>query len=419
MASVDIMLVDVLRDLDGQLEKSVASELCVPSQVKYDLLKGLLKRLFEVTVKASEKRIGPLSELAVDSLDSETIWEQVQTRNRPLLRYFRNSLNKLDEGLQSLPSEENDESEEELESMEDGEDDYEDSDAAESDVVSDTEDEEGELIDEGVAEGRHHRRGLDPEEEVDYLETFMEEVEDMENKYVDKLMRREAQDGHRGYTEDEEEDEEMDFEIAEQGLYDDADSEDDEAAGARYQDFFGKSKPKMKIVKKDLSDTRTRFTDAMSENDDDGNDSELDGAFDEDGKMGSASDEAHDSTDEENLTTFQKQQRKLRREMAEIEKDLVAQKSWELRGEVKATDRPENSLLEVYVDVEKASKPAPIVTQEYTNTLEEMIIRRIMEQSFDDVVPKLAPVEKPVGDLPEVSQEKSKEGLAEVRISKK
>lgn len=39
--------------------------------------------------------------------------------------------------------------------------------------------------------------------------------------------------------------------------------------------------------------------------------------------------------------------------MAELEKDALAPKSWDMRGEVRGVDRPENSLLEVSVDVER------------------------------------------------------------------
>jgi U3 small nucleolar RNA-associated protein MPP10 len=115
------------------------------------------------------------------------------------------------------------------------------------------------------------------------------------------------------------------------------------------------------------------------------------------------------------LTPFQKKQMRLREEMADIERSLVAEKRWDMKGEVKALQRPSNSLLEVDVEVEKASKPAPIITQEYTDTLEDMIVKRIVEQLFDDVLPKVSEEEDAAAtDLPEVSQEKSKEGLGDV-----
>ena len=395
------MLIDALNELDRQLDISVASELCLPSQPKYELLKGLLKRLFEASVKASERKIGSVVELVIEGLDSETIWEEIQTRNRPLLRYLNSNLKRLKDRLKARPaigSEDEDEESEVEGSEEDA-----DSAADDEDELGDSEEEEDEQA-AGGGDGSE-KPDLTAEEEVDYLEAFMEEVEEMENKYVDRLKRKGAEDGHRGYTEDDDEDEEFDFDLAEKGLYEDMDEDvDEDAAKACYKDFFGKSRPLMKVKEEEVKDPRNAFTDLMEEVDEE-----------DEFQLGeSTNDQDEQSADEENLTSFQKQQRKLKREMAEIEKDLVAQKSWELRGEVRASDRPENSLLEVYVDVEKASKPAPIVTQEYTNTLEDMITRRITEQKFDDVIPKLAPVEETVADLPEVSQEKSQEGLADV-----
>ena len=56
-----------------------------------------------------------------------------------------------------------------------------------------------------------------------------------------------------------------------------------------------------------------------------------------------------------------------------------------MRGEVKGGDRPENSLLGLSVDVERSSKPAPLISQAYTSTLEDMIRKRIVDDTFDDV----------------------------------
>jgi len=62
-------------------------------------------------------------------------------------------------------------------------------------------------------------------------------------------------------------------------------------------------------------------------------------------------------------------------------------------GEASAKDRPKNSLLEVVeeIDVERSAKPVPIVTEERTRTLEEIIKQRIVDNQFDDVVRKLPP----------------------------
>ena len=62
-------------------------------------------------------------------------------------------------------------------------------------------------------------------------------------------------------------------------------------------------------------------------------------------------------------------------------------------GEASSRDRPKNSLLEVAeeIDVERSAKPVPIVTEERTSSLEELIKQRIIANNFDDVKRKLPP----------------------------
>jgi U3 small nucleolar RNA-associated protein MPP10 len=92
---------------------------------------------------------------------------------------------------------------------------------------------------------------------------------------------------------------------------------------------------------------------------------------------------------------------------------------WELRGEVGARDRPENSLLEAVVDVERATRPALLMTAEKSASIEDMIKARVAEERWDDVVPKEVGEDALLNrrkkeELPEVSQERSREGLGEV-----
>ena len=44
---------------------------------------------------------------------------------------------------------------------------------------------------------------------------------------------------------------------------------------------------------------------------------------------------------------------KISSEISLLESKIMGVKSWELRGEVQATDRPENSLLEISGDIER------------------------------------------------------------------
>jgi U3 small nucleolar RNA-associated protein MPP10 len=100
-----------------------------------------------------------------------------------------------------------------------------------------------------------------------------------------------------------------------------------------------------------------------------------------------------------------------------LERELLAEKPWQMKGEAASTSRPINSLLESTPEFEVASKLAPTVTLEHTESIEETIKRRILNEDWDDIIPRELP---DVGwhlkrkEAPEVSQEKSKLSLGEL-----
>mmetsp|Transcript_18012 Transcript_18012/g.22086 ORF Transcript_18012/g.22086 Transcript_18012/m.22086 type:complete len:394 (-) Transcript_18012:698-1879(-) len=105
----------------------------------------------------------------------------------------------------------------------------------------------------------------------------------------------------------------------------------------------------------------------------------------------------------------------------------VDQREWELRGEVQATDRPENSLLGVdatWDGSKKTSRRQNLAGTELTEAIEQIIRQRIAENKFDDLVPaELQAVAasttmskqsaESVGDQVKALGEKSSLGLAE------
>ena len=116
-------------------------------------------------------------------------------------------------------------------------------------------------------------------------------------------------------------------------------------------------------------------------------------------------------------SSYARQSEKLHRQTEEIEKELLAEKPWQMTGESLGTSRPVNSLLEVTPEFEVATKMAPLITVEHTANLEDVIKRRILDEDWDDVVPRELPDvawNKKRGELPEVSQEKSKLSLGEL-----
>lgn len=85
-------------------------------------------------------------------------------------------------------------------------------------------------------------------------------------------------------------------------------------------------------------------------------------------------------------SAHQKRQAVLTEQIRALEAANVAKRDWTLSGEARANARPMNSLLEEDLDFERVGKPVPVITQEITEGLEDMIKRRILAADFDEVV---------------------------------
>jgi U3 small nucleolar RNA-associated protein MPP10 len=100
-----------------------------------------------------------------------------------------------------------------------------------------------------------------------------------------------------------------------------------------------------------------------------------------------------------------------------LEQELIAEKPWQMRGEASSNSRPVNSLLVSRPEYEVAAKLTPTMTAENAALIEEEIKRRVLNDEWDDVIPRELPDvgwSLRRGDQPEVSQEKSKLSLGEL-----
>jgi U3 small nucleolar RNA-associated protein MPP10 len=472
----------LLERVQGELKH--IDELCVPSAVKCKELNNILKSLFDYSTAAAERSFGPFDQLLVEGMDTESIWEQLRSRNGPLTKFIKRKTTSLiktisghealtearthrvhkrgddDEAERSDDYEYADEDEKLSEEPEnqsssgeemDEDDDFEEGEGEKEEEeedwdeneVDDEEDEGGEDVSGASDENASEDAALE-DYDSDGMEAWLDQQEEADEKHRNKMSRLEQLLAHKGAVEEgdsaAEEDDEM---LAARALYEDS---DDDGAGtsARFQDFFGDrpkgkgkgkaSKPEPKTKSKRLAkddddeDDDDEEEDVDETGEDDVEDEEEEEGFGEDGDEGYSEDgsaeqseideeegeEAKGATDTGKLTAYQKQKRKMAEDIKNIEADLMGKKSWELRGELSAKDRPENSLLEISTEIERASKPAPVVTQEHTSSIEDMIIKRITEGRFDDVQapdPSKAPVKS---DDFELSQERSRLGLGEI-----
>lgn len=197
------------------------------------------------------------------------------------------------------------------------------------------------------------------------------------------------------------------------------DSEDEEVA--YYDDFFNKPRDLKENPKKSKNPHNNKKDPSkktkkggLNEDDyDDGMKSAMLDLFDEEEERPQ---QAQQPAAEENLSSFQRQQLQIQKEINKLEQESIAEKKWTMKGEAKAKDRPNDALLEEDLDFERTAKPVPVITREVTESLEEMIRRRIKEGQFDDLARRIITDVtnfKPSSSF-QVSEEKSSKSLAEM-----
>lgn len=172
--------------------------------------------------------------------------------------------------------------------------------------------------------------------------------------------------GHKGAVEDNESDSENDELDVEKELYGaDSDEEDEDNAEEnwKYEDFFGaKAKKSKRRVEEDSDDDMNmeivddyQDSDAEEDASENGEEEEEDGSdiSDDDSIETSSDDEGEESKPAAAKTPFEQRQERLRAQIAALEEEMLQEKRWDMRGEIRSSQRPENSLLDIVADVER------------------------------------------------------------------
>jgi U3 small nucleolar RNA-associated protein MPP10 len=92
---------------------------------------------------------------------------------------------------------------------------------------------------------------------------------------------------------------------------------------------------------------------------------------------------------------------------------MMNPKEWQLTGEARASDRPMDSLLQVHLDFNTATKLPPTITRETTNMIDALIKQRVLDELFDDPVLLQGKSKRRKLDATEIDFNKSKTGLGE------
>ncbi|KAL4377440.1 hypothetical protein GQ457_02G016670 [Hibiscus cannabinus] len=155
----------------------------------------------------------------------------------------------------------------------------------------------------------------------------------------------------------------------------------------KYEDFFSRKKSK-------ASGDKAKHRDMLEE--DSGSDDEQ------------HADKEVKNQRKDGLSNHEKELDKLRSKIEQMEKANLDPKVWTMRGEVTAAQRQKNSALEVDLDFEHNVRPAPVITEEVTASLEDLIKTRISEGLFDDVQKAPTLSSKARREVKELDENKSK-----------
>lgn len=337
----------------------------------------------------------PLPHLLTVNFDAEQIWQQIDLQTAPLLTAAKRHVRHLSREPSLRLLDDFDDAEKDPLSQEFAEGESEDAD--EPDKVTDNlenddleddvmEEEDASLSGDGHSESEEDGDKHLVEDKflkLKDMEKFLDDAEAPQDSVspfhleLDSQEELEEEDG----SEDEESDEEDDVNMEVDNVEKDVMKSKERDKDLKYEDFFRGSK------RKKTDDTN---------------------GLDKSGQSQASLAQL------EPLTTHGRQLAKVQKSITELEKANLNPKLWTMQGEVTASKRPKNSALEVELDFEHNARPPPVITEEITASIEDMIRKRIAENSFDDVQRKPAlPVLAPKEQM-DLDENKSKKGLAEL-----
>ncbi|KAM7152633.1 U3 small nucleolar ribonucleoprotein MPP10 [Macrochelys suwanniensis] len=437
------------------VQDGLAADFSSLTKTLYDLHKVLGTKLV---------RGSPLKELVIENFEEEQIWQQIELQNNAVLDYFKKAVVRdvKDKDLYLFPAQ----AEDDFEAVTSSDKQMQQEDSMEAEPAN-IEDESEAKEKQSKSKARKRQICSDEDSDVDFdvdeleqqvqklkkstwkksreksivddkffslaeMEAFLEDVEREENK-------------KKGNDDDEEEDEIDYFE----DIFSDEDEEESEkdkikpvksSRNLKYKDFFDPIDDNDDLANDGENDQNDEEGDTEEEEDEEGifDETEEDNEMDlieqnekakevckkvtfnlpEDSEKEEDTDIPHEKrTDPTGITSsFEKRQEKMHEKIKSLEKELLEEKPWQLTGEVTGQKRPENSLLEESLLFDHAVRMAPVITEETTFQLEDIIKQRIKDQAWDDVIRK----EKPKEDAFEykkrltLDHEKSKLSLAEI-----
>ncbi|KAG2172952.1 hypothetical protein INT44_004693 [Umbelopsis vinacea] len=396
------------------------------------------KDLFDAAKKIETVQFSPFDELLTEGFDNEQIWEELALQNSPFIAYAKEQLQYFEEEEEESQSSDEANDDSELEAMDETDDieqdlgsdetgDFEDAleeQSDEEDVVEE-EDEQVEFKDVELDEEEDDALDLEEFDDRPTRTTKPTEVDDEFFDLKEFNQWTEKQEEQDMLSESERElDEDIDFD---EDLEDDLEEEDEQNANdVMFSDFF-KPPPKPFYTRGDRSNDRPKsapkkktkavdFMDEEEEEEENVSDIEEDDDEEDNTKVKSLFEDDEEDKEVGSKSAHEKRLERIKEQIDELEMQNVGVKDWTLGGEASGKARPLNSLLEENLEFDHAAKPVPVITQETTASLEDIIKQRIIEEKFDDVERKSDPADRPFlpSKMVELDDSKSKKSLAEL-----
>nr|XP_002738217.2 PREDICTED: U3 small nucleolar ribonucleoprotein protein MPP10-like [Saccoglossus kowalevskii] len=413
-----------------------------------ELVKSFTKLTKTLYDNTKDLEPNSLSRLIIENFDDEQIWQEIELQNEPVILDMVANVAKVFAAKDNLTL---------LTTSDSEEDELRDSEGEEhSDVVkaeydgsqdlfpelnekhfkmesseesdSDFDDSDFEITEPKV-KTKHKPQGSNIKRtEPSVVDDYFFNLADMENFLVMEDAKEERKRKKEEQHDDEsEDDDEIDMfdDIPSTDEEDDADEGEKHSRDLKYQDFFDEPGDVKSTSEKKK---KVKFDVAIQENMHEVDEEDFSDVKDSDSGNEIEEKNQPESSDGEDIrdirgghefkprSTYEKRQVKLKENINKLENANVGDKPWQLTGEISSTKRPDNSLLEEHLEFDHTTRPAPIITEETTLTLEQLIKQRIKDEAWDDVERKVKPKEEAFEYRKRITldQEKSKQSLGEI-----
>ncbi|XP_037711116.1 U3 small nucleolar ribonucleoprotein protein MPP10 [Drosophila subpulchrella] len=418
-----------------------------PQPEQLEAIEQLIQQTYAVSISGDvANKEALLPELVLEQMDEEQIWQQLEMRNELVIQQLLEQTAQLTAMREQHLGIELDDGEEQ-----EDEDEEEDQEAPES--AEEEEDEESDLSDEDGGQGKQKttspikdkknkrtRKSIvdDTFFKLDEMNEFLEQEDAKEMRRLNSKRRVEQVDDIDHFAED--------FGVG----------EEEEDGNVNFADFFDMDEELEKHAKTSQGKQKDFFneTESQSEQEDDENAEEAEsdqaeGEGEDKAEAGEDLEEAASEIDEsefvaksgiepatdsdsdsekdkdedeeepaEQPTQSSNEMREARlfQRIRDYEDVVLGEKPWQLKGEVKATNRPQNSLLEEILDFDSTTRPTAPITEEDNRSIEDIIKQRIRDKAWDDVERTVRPVNTPQEYRKQLvlDQEKSKQSLSQI-----